>query len=133
MKTLLILSALLSCITTHVIAQVKVPSDVGKPKPHPEMRNNYLSYLFKGKQFDIYDQQSRLLYSNVQMSKDGKLSGLPGLTEWTVFTGNVLQLTADTDGNVASYAIAFDGEQVALKPIQAKGILNQPLVLKEKQ
>lgn len=97
------------------------------------MRNNYLSYLFKGKQFDIYDQQSRLLYSNVLMSKDGKVSGLPGLTEWTVFTGNVLQLTADTDGNIASYAIAFDGEQVALKPIQAKGILNQPLVLKEKQ
>jgi hypothetical protein len=97
------------------------------------MRNNYLSYLFKGKRFDIYDQQSHLLYSNIQTSKDGKVIGLPGFTDWTVFTGNVLQLTGSTDGTVASYTISFVGENVALKPVQATGLLNQPLVLKEKQ
>ena len=115
------------------MAQVNVPPDVGKPKPHPEMHNNYLSYLFKRKRFDIYDQESHLLYSNIQTSKDGKVSGLPGFTDWTVFTGNVLQLTATTGDNVASYIISFADGNVALKPEQATGILNQPLVLKEKQ
>lgn len=129
----MILSGLLSCITVHVIAQENVNPTVLTPKQHPEMRSNYLSYLFIQKRFDIYDQRSHLLYRNVLTTKDGKINGLPGFTDWTVFTGNVLQLTAGNDDNVANYIISFAGENVALKPLQVKGILNQPLVLKEKQ
>lgn len=129
----MILSGLLSCITVHVIAQVNVAPAVPTPKQHQEMRNNYLSYLFREKKFDVYDHQSHLLYSNIRTTKDGRISGLPGFTNWTVFTGNVLQLTASTDSSVANYVISFAGENVALKPLQDSGIWNQPLVLKEKQ
>lgn len=95
--------------------------------------NNYLTYLFKGKKFDVYDHQKHLLYSNVTTGNDGKVNGLPGINEWNVLAGNTLQLTANTDDNVANYTITFSGESVDLKPVQATGILNQPLVLKEKQ
>lgn len=76
---------------------------------------------------------SHLLYSNVVTTKDGKIRDLPGFTDWTIFTGNVLQLTDSTSDNVADYTISFAGKNVALKPVQATGILNQLLVLKEKQ
>lgn len=96
--------------------------------------NNYLTYLFKGKQFDIYDQQSHLLYSNIQSTADGKITGLPGVTAWNVFPNNTLQLTEEHQGTISysSFTISFAGKNVALQPVQATGNLNQQLVLKEK-
>jgi len=61
---------------------------------------------------------------------------LPGFNEWNVLSGNTLQLTVNTDDYIINYTITFSGESVALKPVQGSGIskiLNQPLVLKERQ
>lgn len=96
--------------------------------------NNYLTYLFKGKQYDIYDHESKLLYSDVQTTAEGKIKGMPGVTEWNIFPGNTLQLTEEKQGSrsYSSYTIIFSGKNIALKPVQANGNLNQQLVLKEK-
>lgn len=94
--------------------------------------NNYLAYYFKGKKFDVYDQNEQLLYSNIQTAENGTVSGLPGYKTWNIITGNTFQLTAD-DNTFAGFRVTFGGTAVLLQPQSTDGALNKPLILKEKK
>jgi len=94
--------------------------------------NNYLSYYFKGKQFDVYAPDGKLLYNNVHTGADGSVSGLPGFREWNIITGSTFQLTSDQT-TFSSFKISFNGNAVSLHPLQSTGPLNAPLILKEKK
>lgn len=96
--------------------------------------NNYLSYYFKGKQFDIYDDKGDLLYNNVKTDSSGALNGLPGYKSWSITSNNIFQIITDNqaDPGISSFNVAFKGENISLQPEQATGPLNQTLVLKEK-
>jgi hypothetical protein len=96
--------------------------------------NNYLSYYFKGKQFDVYDDKGTLLYKDVQTDANGALNGLPGYTSWNITSTNIFQITAGKQGanSISSFNVAFKGETITLQPQQADGPINRPLVFKEK-
>lgn len=94
--------------------------------------NNYLSYYFKGKQFDAYTADGQLLYNNVKTGADGTVSGIPGYKEWNIITGSTFQLTSDNT-TFASFNITFSDNAVSLQPRQTEGPLNKPLILKEKK
>lgn len=96
--------------------------------------NNYLSYYFKGKQFDIYDDKGDLLYNNVKTDSSGAINGLPGYKSWSITSNNIFQIITDNqaDPGISSFNVAFKGENISLQPEQATGPLNRTLVLKEK-
>jgi hypothetical protein len=96
--------------------------------------NNYLSYYFKGKQFDVYDDKGALLYNDVVTDTNGIINGLPGYKSWNITSSNMFQVTADKQGttSISSFNVSFKGENIALQPQQVEGELNRPLLLKEK-
>ncbi|SFE05028.1 hypothetical protein SAMN05518672_104272 [Chitinophaga sp. CF118] len=94
--------------------------------------NNYLSYYFKGKQFDVYDNNGQLLYNNMQTAADGTLSGVPGYKAWNIITGSTFQLTSEQT-TFAGFNVSFNGTEVSLQPRQTDGPMNKPLILKEKK
>jgi hypothetical protein len=95
---------------------------------------NYLSYYFKGKHFDVYDDKGQLLYSNVQTDSSGVLHGFPGYKHWDVTSANTFQLTSDKPGDVnfVNFNIKFTGEDITLQPVEQNGALHQSLLFKEK-
>ncbi|GAA3937636.1 hypothetical protein GO495_11770 [Chitinophaga oryziterrae] len=97
--------------------------------------NNYLAYYFRGKRFDVYDENGKLLYNNMQTNANGNLSGLPGYNAWTITSGSTFQLTSNKQGVItfSGFTVTFNGADVVLHPQQKEGLLSKPLILKEKK
>lgn len=115
------------------IQMAPVPKEAGNA-PLWMHSNNYLSYYFKGKQFDVYDDKGTLLFNNVVTDTNGLINGLPGYRSWNITSNSIFQVTSDNAGNpsISSFNVAFKGEDISLQPQQADEAINKTLVLKEK-
>lgn len=113
---------------------VTMPKETGDT-PLWLQNTNYLAYYFKGKHFDVYDDQGKLVYNNIHTDSTGVLNGFPGYKAWDITASNTFQLTPDKQGdaiNFVDFNIRFTGEDISLQPLQKNGPLNKPLLLKEK-
>jgi hypothetical protein len=93
--------------------------------------NNYLAYYFRGKKFDVYNNNGQLLHTNVQTAANGNINGVPGYNAWTVTSGGIFQLTSNKQGVITftGFNVTFNGADVLLHPQQENG---SSLILKEK-